>query len=191
LAISFRLPAKLTDDDIMDLSARNPGLQIEQAPSGELILTPTSADSGWREVALLAQLYRWATEQGQGIVFSPSTGFRLPDGSLRCPDASWVRPERWSALSPTQQKGFGPMCPDAVFEVRSHSDSLSDLRDKMRMYLANGARLAVLIDPQRRTVEVYEAGGEPRVQQQAGSVPLDPVLSGFVLDLRPIFEYMA
>lgn len=189
MAISLRLPTKLTDEDIMDLSARNPGLQIEQAPSGELILTPPAfPDTGRREAALLAQLYRWATEQGQGNVFSPSSGFRLPDGSLRCPDASWVSRERWSALSAAQQKGFWPLCPDAVFEIQSSSDYASELREKMRMYVANGARLAVLIDPHRRTVEISEPGSEARVQKRAESVPLDPVLPGFTLDLKPIFE---
>lgn len=189
MAISLRLPTQLTDEEIMDLSARNEGLQIEQAPSGELILTPpASPDTGRREMVLLAQLHRWATEEGQGIVFSPSSGFRLPDGSLRSPDASWVRRERWLALTPTQREGFSPLCPDAVFEIRSHSDSLSDLREKMRMYLANGARLAVLVNPRSRTAEVYESGSSPRVHEQAETVPLGPVLPGFVLDLKPIFE---
>lgn len=189
MAISLRLPTKLSDEDIMDLSARNEGLHIEQAPSGELILTPpASPDTGRREMALLAQLHRWATEQGQGLVFSPSSGFRLPDGSLRSPDASWVRRERWSGLTPTQREGFSPLCPDAVFEIRSRSDFLSDLREKMGMYLANGARLAVLVNPGSRTVEVYEAGSARRVLEQAESIPLDPVLPGFVLDLKPIFE---
>ena len=187
MAISLRLAAQLTDEEIRDLSARNPGLQIEQAPSGELILTPTGAEAGRREVKLLAQLDRWATQDGHGLVFSPSTGFRLPDGSLRCPDASWVRRDRWEALAPTQREGFAPLCPDAVFEIRSHSDSLSDLREKMRTYLANGAQLAVLIDPQRRAVEVYELGREPEVRGQE-TVSLDPALPGFTLDLRPIFE---
>lgn len=140
MAISLRLPAQLTDEEIMDLSARNPGLQIEQAPSGELILTPTGAAAGRREVKLLVQLDRWATAYGHGLVFGPSTGFRLPDGSLRCPDASLVRRDRWEALAPAQREGFPPLCPDAVFEIRSSSDSLSDLREKVRMYVANGAR---------------------------------------------------
>lgn len=188
MAISLRLPAQLTDEEIRDLTARNPGLQIEQAPSGELILTPTGAETGRREVKLLAQLDRWATEQGQGIVFGPSTGFRLPDGSLRSPDASWVRRDRWSALTPAQREGFAPLCPDAVFEIRSRSDSLADLREKMRTYLANGAELAVLIDPQSRTVEVYGPAREPKVQEQAESLRLDPVLPGFTLHLRSIFE---
>ncbi len=189
MAISLRLPARLTDEEIMDLSQRNPGLHIEQAPSGELILTPPAfPDTGRREAALLAQLYHWATEQGEGSVFSPSSGFRLPDGSLRSPDASWVSRERWSALSPAQQKSFAPLCPDAVFEIRSSSDSASELREKMRMYVANGARLAVLIDPQSRAVEIYDPGREPQVQKRAESVALGPVLPGFILDLKPIFE---
>jgi len=161
VAISLRLPAQLTDEDIRDLSTRNPGLQIEQAASGELILTPTGAEAGRREIVLGAQLYNWAVAQGMGLSFGPSTGFRLSDGSLRSPDASWVRRDRWAALTPAQREGFAPLCPDAVFEIRSRSDSLSDLREKMRVYLANGARLAVLIDP---------------------------VLRGFTFDLRPIFE---
>jgi Uma2 family endonuclease len=188
LAISLRLPAQLTDEDIRDLSARNPGLQIEQAPSGELILTPTGGETGRREVKLLAQLDRWATGQGHGVVFGPSAGFRLPDGSLRAPDASWLRRERWSALTPAQREGFAPLCPDAVFEIRFRSDSLSDLREKMRTYLANGAGLAVLIDPQSRAVEVYGPSREPQVQEQAESLLLDPVLPGFTLDLGPIFD---
>lgn len=188
MAISLRLPARLTDEGIRDLSARNPGLQIEQAPSGELILTPTGAEAGRREIALGAQLYNWANAQGTGLSFGPSTGFRLPDGSLRSPDASWVRRERWSALAPAQREGFAPLSPDAVFEIRSRSDSLSDLREKMRLYLANGTAVAALIDPQRRAVEVYEPGRDPQVLEEAESLPLGPVLPGFTLDLKPIFE---
>jgi len=188
VAISLRLPARLTDEDIRDLAARNPGLQIEQAASGELILTPTGAEAGRREVALGAQLYNWAIARGTGHTFGPSTGFRLPDGSLRSPDASWVRRDRWEALSPAEREGFAPLCPDAVFEIRSRSHPLSDLRDKMRAYLANGARLAVLIDPHRRAAEVYEPGRDPQVRERAETVALDPVLPGFTLDLKPIFE---
>jgi len=187
VAISLRLPAQLTDEDIRDLSTRNPGLEIEQAPSGELILTPTGAEAG-RRIALGAQLYNWAIAQGMGLPFGPSMGFRLSDGSLQSPDASWVRRDRWAALTPAQREGFAPLCPDAVFEIRSRSDSLSDLREKMRVYLANAARLAVLIDPQRRAVEVYEPGRELQVREHAESLPLDPVLPGFTFDLRPIFE---
>ncbi|MDR7422561.1 MAG: Uma2 family endonuclease [Armatimonadota bacterium] len=188
MAISLRLAAPPTDQEILDLSRRNPGLQIEQAPSGELVLTPTGAESGRREVVLVAQLYQWARADGRGEVFGSSTGFRLPDGSLRSPDASWVRRERWEALSAAQREGFAPLCPDAVFEIRSRIDALRDLRAKMQAYLANGARLAVLLDPERRAVEVHEPDQDVRVAEPAGPVSLEPILPGFALDPAPIFS---
>ena len=180
MAISFRLAVTLTDEEILELSERNPGLQIEQGASGELILTPIGGQGSLREVALGAQLHRWATADGGGVVFSSSTGFRLPDGSLLSPDASWVRRD--------QQGGFAPFCPDAVFEILSHDDLFHNLRPKMRAYLANGARLAVLVDPKRRTIEVYAPDRDPQILDPAESVSLDPVLPGFTLDLGRIFE---
>lgn len=187
MAISLRLAAPPTDEEILDLSKRNPGLQIEQGAAGELIVTPTGSDGARREVRLVVQLYRWAEVTGSGEVFGPSAGFRLPDGSLLSPDASWLRKERWDALTPRQRKGFAPLCPDAVFEILSSSDTVGDLRTKMQRYLANGARLAVLIDPQRRAVEVYMPDRDPQVLEPAQSVSLDLVLAGFILDLESTF----
>jgi Uma2 family endonuclease len=89
-------------------------------------------------------------------------------------------------LSPAQRHSFAPLCPDAVFEVASTTDTPGVLRAKMLADLANGARLAVLIDPERRTVEVYEQGAAPRMLERPESVALDPVLEGFVLDLAPL-----
>ncbi|MGH2374331.1 MAG: Uma2 family endonuclease, partial [bacterium] len=120
--------------------------------------------------------------------FGSSTGFRLPDGSLLVPGASWVRGVRWEALSSREQDGFAPLCPDAVFEILSATDALSNLRKKMRSYLANGARLAVLIDPQHRTVEIYAPGREPQILDSPQSVSFDPVLPGFTLNLERIFS---
>jgi Uma2 family endonuclease len=188
LAISLRLAARPTDEEILGLSERNPGLQIEQDASGELILAPIGAEGSRREVELAAQLHRWAKAEARGIVFGPSAGFRLPDGSLRSPDASWVHRQRWEALTPSQREGFAPLCPEAVFEIRSRSDALRDVRAKMRTYLANGARIAVLIDPQRRAVEIFAPDQDPQVFESAQSASFDPVLPGFALDLRPIFE---
>jgi Uma2 family endonuclease len=186
MAISLRLAAPPDDHDILELSRRNPGFQFERSAAGELIVTPTSGEAGRRGAALTLQLGRWA-EQAGGVVFGPSTGFRLPDGSLLSPDASWMPQERWAALTPEQQDSFAPLCPDAVFEIASKSDSLERLRVKMRAYLANGARLAVLIDPQRRAVEVYLPDRDVQIIDDPRSVPLDVVLPGFVLDPAPIF----
>lgn len=185
MAISLRLAAPPDDDEILELSRCNPGFQFERNAAGELIVTPASGKSGRREAALLLQLGRWAERAG-GVVFGPSTGFHLPDGSLLSPDAAWMPQERWEALTPEQQDSFAPLCPDAVFEIASKSDSLARLRAKMRAYLANGARLAVLIDPQSQVVEVYLPGRDAEVFESPAPVPLDPVLPGFTLDPEPI-----
>ncbi len=188
MAISLRLGAPPSDEEILGLSERNPGLQFERTAAGELVVTPTGSEAGGQEAELVGQLHRWATAERSGKVFGPSTGFRLPDGSLLSPDASWVRRDRWEALSAAQRRGFAPLCPDAVFEILSASDALRDLRAKMQAYLANGARLAVLIDPQRRAVEIYAPDRDPLVLEPAQSASFDPVLPGFTLDLGAIFE---
>ena len=104
------------------------------------------------------------------------------------PDAAWIPEDRWIALTPKQRDSFAPLCPDAVFEIASETDARRALRAKMRAYLANGARLAVLIDPQRHTVEIYTPDAAPQVLEAVETVSLDPVLAGFILDLKRIFD---
>ncbi|MGQ0548198.1 MAG: Uma2 family endonuclease [Armatimonadota bacterium] len=188
MAISLKLAAPPSDEEILELSERNPAYQFERTAAGELIVTPTGSAGGRRDLALSAQLDTWAEADGRGVAFGSSTGFRLPDGSLLSPDASWVRRERWEALTVEQQEDFAPLCPDAVFEILSRSDTLSDLRKKIRVYLANGAHLAVLIDPQRRAVEIYAPAREPQILDSPESVSFDPVLPGFTLTLGRIFS---
>lgn len=186
LAISLRLAAAPTDADIFELSERNPGYQFERSAAGELIVSPNGGRSGHQEMRLCTQLGTWAESDGSGLAFGPSTGFRLPDGSLLSPDASWVRRDRWDALSVAQQESYVPLCPDAVFEIASHSDTLPVLRRKMRAYIANGARLAVLIDPRRRAVEICAPNSDPQVIEPVTLVSLSQVLPGFTLDLTRI-----
>jgi Uma2 family endonuclease len=187
LAISLKLAAAPTDSDILQLSGRNPGLQFERTAAGELVVTATGGRSGQCEAELIMQLGNWAKVDGTGLVFSSQTGFRLPDGSLLLPDASWVHRERWDALAQREQEEFVPLCPDAVFEVSSPSDTLSRLRRKSQDYVANGARLVVLIDPKRRVVETHGPFRAPEVLEGMRSVALGPVLPGFVLDLEALF----
>jgi Uma2 family endonuclease len=187
MAISLRLVAPPTDDDMRELAASNPGYQFERTARGELVVTPLSARTGSYEADLIGQLHHWAKAGGGGVVFSSSTGFRLPDGSLLVPDASWVRQERWDALTPEQEDGFGPFCPDAVFEILSPSDMWAYLQRKGQDYLANGARLVVLIDPKRKTVEVHRPEGSPETFEGIRPISLGPVLPGLVLDLESLF----
>jgi Uma2 family endonuclease len=124
---------------------------------------------------------------GSGVAFDSSAGFRLPDGALLSPDASWVRRDRWQALTHQDRRGFAPLCPDVVFEIRSEGDALQDLRTKMLSYIANGAQLGVLVNPQDRALEIYRPGLDPERLGIPESVKLDPELPGFVLDMEPIF----
>ena len=129
-------------------------------------------------------LTAWAKREGTGLSFDSSTGFRLPNGAIRSPDAAWIRRDSWHALSPEQRRGFAPLCPDFVLELRAPSDQLSALQDKMQEYIDNGARLAWLPDPSQKRAYIYQPG---RPVEQRDAPPMrfegDPVLPGFVLRL--------
>jgi Uma2 family endonuclease len=188
MGIRLDLLHRVTDEELWELSERNPGYQFERTADGRLIVTPTGGESGRRSLQIAYQLERWNRRTRLGVAFDSSTGFRLPDGSLLSPDASWVRRERWEALSREEREGFVPLCPDAVFEVRSASQSLGELREKMEAYRANGACLGVLIDPYRQAVEIYRPGAPVERYEGVERVSLDPELPGFILELEPIFE---
>jgi Uma2 family endonuclease len=164
MGIRLDLLHRVTDEELWELSERNPGYQFERTADGRLIVTPTGGESGRRSGEIFGQLREWNRRTRLGVAFDSSTGFRLPDGSLLSPDASWVRRERWEALSREEREGFVPLCPDAVFEVRSASQSLGELREKMEAYRANGARLGVLIDPYR------QAGGDLPSRRPGGAI---------------------
>lgn len=188
MAVQIELLHRVTDEELLALSDRNPGYQIERAADGRLVVSPTSSRGGRKSGEVFFQLGAWNRRTGSGVVFDSSTGFTLPDGSCRSPDASWVQRERWAALTEEQQDSYAPICPDAVFEVRSGSDSLAELQAKMEMYITNGARVGVLIDPKSRAALVYRPGASVEHHQHADKVPLDPELPGFVLELRSVFE---
>ncbi len=187
MAITLMLTHTVTDDELRELSERNPGYQFERNAKGQLVVTPTSGRSSHREAKLVFQLVRWAERGGLGIVLSPTAGFRLPNGEFYLPDAAWVRHERWAALGPDAQDEILYLCPDAAFEIRAKTSRRRELQEKMRDYVANGARLAVLIDPYDRTVEVHRSGRAPETYTDPRTVALDPELPGFILDLEPIF----
>jgi Uma2 family endonuclease len=133
-------------------------------------------------------LVKWVEEQGgSGIPFDSSTGFRLPNGANCSPDASWVSQKRWQILTPQQRKGFVPLCPDFVVELRSESDSLPQLQAKMWEYINNGARLGWLIDPQNRRVEIYRPETDVEVWENPTSLSGEDVLPGFILNLRRVW----
>jgi Uma2 family endonuclease len=180
----------VTPEQFEALAAANPDLRLERTACGELIVNPpTGGESSQRNFSITTQLGNWfEAHEDLGGGFDSSGGFILPNGATRSPDASWVRRERWEALTPEQRQGFVPLCPDFVVELRSASDSLSKLQEKMQEYMANGARLGWLIDPQNQRVEIYRPGREVEVLEQPIELFGEEVLPGFVLNLRRIWR---
>ncbi len=187
MAVSIRQAKPVSDGELMELSRLNPGYRFERRREGCLIVTPSGSESGRRGAEVAGQLREWTRAGEPGIVFDSSAGFRLGDGSVLAPDASWVRRERWESLTGEEREGFAPLCPDAVFEIRSRTDDLVDTRAKMRDYLDNGAKLAVLIDPYGRFVEVYRPGRAPEHSAAVEAIALDPELPGFALDTTALW----
>ncbi|HKA53482.1 MAG TPA: Uma2 family endonuclease [Candidatus Binatia bacterium] len=179
---------KLTDEQFAQLCRENPELRLELTAKRELIIMPpTGSETGRRNGEIFYSLIAWAKKDGTGISFDSSTGFTLPNGAIRSPDASWVKREKWEALPKDQREGFAPLCPDFVIELRSRTDLLSDLHDKLQEYIDNGARLGWLVDPLDKRVYVYRPGQPVEVWEDPVSVSGDPVLPGFELRLRELW----
>lgn len=188
LIVQLRPVVNLTDDQLYEFSQINRDLRIERNPQGELIIAPpTGGDTSQRNAEIIVQLGTWAKVNGDGATFDSSSGFRLINGAVRSPDAAWIRRSRLNALTTDERKKFVPLCPDFVIELRSSTDSLNLLLEKMQEYLDNGAQLAWLIDPEQRRVYVYRPNEPVQELDKPETVSGDPLLSGFELDLREIW----
>lgn len=190
-AIPINLPQSLcvTDEQFLEFVKVNPNLQLERSATGELmIMAPTGSESGHYNFELGVDFGNWNRQTRTGKAFDSSTGFRLPNGAIRAPDIAWVVSERWNALTPDQQKGFAPLCPDFVIELVSETNLLEDLQAKMQEYIENGCRLGWLINPKTQTVEIYRP--KQPVETLPFSTPLsgEAVLPGLVLNLQTIFH---
>lgn len=174
----------LTDEQFDTLCQANPDLQLERTAKGELIIMPpVGGISGNREANLISQLWFWNNQTQLGVVFSSSTIFRLPNGGDRSPDAAWILLERWNTLTPEQQEKFPPICPDFVIELRSRTDSLEPLQQKMQEYLNSGLKLGWLINPQQQQVEIYRSNQAVEILQLPTTLSGENILPEFTLEL--------
>ncbi len=189
LVLRLRPVIELSGEQLLELSSLNDDLRLELTAEGELIvMTPAGGESSRRNLELTVQLGIWTRRDGTGVACDSSGGFILPNGAIRSPDASWVERSRYEALTPEQREKYLPLCPEFVIELRSPSDRLVTLQEKMVEYVENGARLGWLLDPESKRVHVYKPGEPVRALENPGRLSGDPVLPGFVLDLRPIWE---
>jgi Uma2 family endonuclease len=188
MAVDLSPIVELTDERMFELSRANRDLRLERTAEGELvIMPPTGGQSGRRNAQINFQLAAWASRDRTGIVFDSSTGFRLPNGAIRSPDSSWVRLEAWNHLSDEQKEKFLTLCPDFIIELRSASDTLSELQGKMQEYMDNGAQLGWLIDAQEKRVYVYQQQAQVKELDNPQTIAGETVLAGFVLDLQEIW----
>ncbi|TAF08504.1 MAG: Uma2 family endonuclease [Nostocales cyanobacterium] len=178
----------LSDEQFFHLCQINEDWKLEETAKRELIiLPPVGAISGNRESEFNADVVIWNRQTKLGKVFSSSTIFTLPNGGKRSPDVAWVANERWDALSIEEQEKFPKICPDFVIELRSCTDSLTQLREKMQEYLNSGLRLGWLIDPQNQQVEIYRQNQQVAIISLPTTLSGEDVLPGFILEL-PLFN---
>ncbi len=189
LQLPDHLALRVTPEQFAALAAANRELRLERTATGELIVNPpTGSETGYQNWSLSGELYLWWRNAGEpGKAFDSSSGFELPNGANRSPDASWVSRARWDALTPEQRQGFAPICPDFVVELRSEGDTLKDLQAKMAEYMENGAKLGWLIDPKNKRVEIYRPGQAVEVLENPSTVSGETVLPGFTLSLPRVW----
>jgi Uma2 family endonuclease len=189
LPLRFRPETPMSDDELMRFCAANDALRVERDANGEiLVMTPAGSRTRRMNSRITRLLDEWAERDGRGVAFDSNGGFTLPDGSMRVADAAWVERNRWDALSASDQERFAPLCPDFVIELRSSNDGLTELKAKMEHWIANGAWLGWLNDPESKTVHVYRPGEQVDVLVEPSSVQGDGVVAGFEIVMSRVWE---
>lgn len=184
-AIKLPRGKQFTDDEFYAFCQENRSLKFERTAQGEIvIMSPTGGITGFRNSNLIIELGYWNKQHQLGKIFDSSTGFRLPGGAVRSPDASWVENARWNALSTEEQRKFPPLCPDFVVELMSASDELAETKAKMEEWVDSGCRLGWLIYPDQERAFIYKPGEATKeVQGLDHQLEGEEVLPAFILDL--------
>lgn len=188
LVLKDSITGSMTEEEFLKFCLENPGLRIERNSKLEVIvMSPVTTLSGFFSAEVCGQLRDWNKKNKTGMVFDSSAGFTLPDRSVFSPDASWVSKEKWNLLSDDDKNRFAPLCPEFVIEVRSKSDSLEELKAKMKMWIFNKAQLAWLIDPIEKKSYIFQSDGSIKEiygfdKKIMGVKPVE----GFELDLSAL-----
>lgn len=188
LTLNLNPIIELTDEQFFQLCQINELVQFERNADGTLVLMPlVGGTTSIRNASLTAQLGMWNRDDKLGIGFDSSAGFTLPNGAVQSPDASWLKRDRWDALTQEQKEKFAPVCPDFVVELCSDTDYWKRLQEKMREYRHNGARLGWLIDLETQKVEIYRPNQDVEVLESPATLSGESVLPGFILNLDSIW----
>ena len=188
LLVQFPKDIPMGREEFFDFCQANGELRIERDAVGNIIvMSPTGIETGGRNASLTSQVYVWTRNEGGGKSFDSSAAFELPNGATRSPDVSWLSPGKWNALPAEERGRFARVCPDFVIQLRSRTDRLSVLQAKMEEYIANGAKLGFLIDPQEGKVAVYRPGKDAEIQNKPMTLSAEPEMPGLVLDLEDVW----
>lgn len=188
LPVRLRTDVPMSDEEFLRFCAANEPNRFERDANGEiLVMSPTGFDGGSIELNVGGDLREWALRDGRGMALGPSAGYKLPDGSIRAADAAWISWERRNSVSAEERKRAPRIVPEFVIEVRSESDRLRTLREKMELWMQSGAEVAWLIDPIEKTVAVYRPGAEPEEHVNPSSVQGTGPIAGFELVLQRVW----
>ena len=196
ISLTQNIPLKLqmspaidmTDEQFFAFCQQNRDYRIERNATGEItIMPPTGSETGNRNFDLIVQLGIWTRQNGTGIGFDSSAGFTLPNGAMKSSDTAWIKLEKWHTLTPEQQQKFAPICPDFIIELRSPSDNLQPLKDKLQEYIDNGVSLGWLIDRKNRKVYIYRPNSEVECLDNPATLSGESILPEFVLQLSTIW----
>ncbi|HWD97750.1 MAG TPA: Uma2 family endonuclease [Bryobacteraceae bacterium] len=180
---------RLSPEEFFQFCQANEDWRIEQSANGEIeIMPPAGIETGGENAEIITQLTLWAKRDGRGIGFDSNTGFILPNGATRSPDAAWVSRAARDRLSPEERKVFPRLCPEFVIELISPSDSLPRLKRKMREWIDNGAQPGWLIDPRSRTAWIYRPNVDPQVLENPDTLRGEGPVAGFLLDLHEVWN---
>ncbi|ARV57509.1 hypothetical protein BZZ01_01660 [Nostocales cyanobacterium HT-58-2] len=189
ITINLKPVIELTDEQFYQLCRKNPDIKFERNAKGELIIIPpTGGETGNCNAEIIIDFGIWNRQTKLGKLFDSSTGFKLPNGADRSPDVSWIKQERWDALTPEQKEKFPPIAPDFVLELMSPSDDLQKTQEKMQEYMENQVKLGWLIDIKNRRVEIYRLGQTVEVLKSPTELSGEDILPGFILNLQSVFQ---
>ena len=179
-----------SDDELYAFCLANPELHIERDETGHIIIMPpTGLESIFTNGELFGEVRNWNRETKAGRVSDSNGGYTLPDTSMRAPDVGWVSKERLMRVLPEELKKFAHVCPDFVIEVRSQSDSLKELQEKMEKWLKNGVRLGWLVDPQTQTTTIYRPNQESETKAFSETLYGEDVLVGFTMNVEDVLSF--
>lgn len=183
--------------DLEQLHTEHPEWQMELVDGSIVVMGPSDYESEEIGTRLSTFLNMWVIPRKLGRVTGSSAGFILPSieteeeqadkvtsRNLRAPDVSFVRAEQ---LKKTK-RDFVELVPDLMVEVKSKTDRIKPLEEKIQLFLQLGCTVGILIDPDKLTCSVYRLNQDRMVLKDNDKLTLPELLPGWeltVLELWP------